>query len=271
MESTLSLPCPEPAARWRELVMPKEHGSWSLAFEPLAFGLLVAPSAAGAFLAGTIAAAFFCRRPLRIAVMDARPARRASARTILVALGAVAAVALAGAIALGGADWLRWLAPSLLAGGVFAIFDVRNAGHEEAAEVAGAAAFAWLPAVFAILDGASPLAAVAVATVMIGRAVPTVLCVRAVLRGGKTGERHVALPLFAAAAALAGAIAFARAGVVPFTAVVLLGLLGLRSIALLVFPRPALRGRTLGMIETALGVAFVIAAAGAWVSFSPNA
>ncbi len=33
-----------------QLTLPKEHGSWSLALEPVAFGLLVAPSAAGAAL-----------------------------------------------------------------------------------------------------------------------------------------------------------------------------------------------------------------------------
>ena len=48
---------------WREVVkltLPKEHGSWSLALEPVAFGLLVAPSAAGAALALAAGLGFFC-------------------------------------------------------------------------------------------------------------------------------------------------------------------------------------------------------------------
>ena len=47
---------------WREaikLTLPNEHGSWSLALEPLALGLLVAPSAAGAALGLAAACGFF--------------------------------------------------------------------------------------------------------------------------------------------------------------------------------------------------------------------
>ena len=56
---------------WRaaaQLTLPKEHGSWSLALEPVAFGLLVAPSAAGAALALAAVSGFFLRRPLKFAL-----------------------------------------------------------------------------------------------------------------------------------------------------------------------------------------------------------
>ena len=33
---------PLTAETWRAVVLPKEHGSWSLAFEPVALGLLAA-------------------------------------------------------------------------------------------------------------------------------------------------------------------------------------------------------------------------------------
>ena len=59
---------------WRaaaQLTLPKEHGSWSLALEPVAFGLLVAPSAAGAALALAAVSGFFLRRPLKL-VMAAK-------------------------------------------------------------------------------------------------------------------------------------------------------------------------------------------------------
>src|ERR1017187_2204793 len=54
---------------WRaaiQLTLPKEHGSWSLALEPVAFGLLVAPSASGAGLALAAVSGFFLRRPMKL-------------------------------------------------------------------------------------------------------------------------------------------------------------------------------------------------------------
>ena len=43
-----------------------------------------------------------------------------------------------------------------------------------------------------------------------------------------------------------------------------LAVLALRTIAFLLSPRPVLRARTIGMIETVLGLAFVVAVALAW-------
>ena len=247
-----------PVASWRELVMPKEHGSWSLAFEPLALGLMVAPSLAGASLAFAVAAAFFARRPLNIAMRDHRADRRAAAfGAVLVCLG-VACWFLLIALALAGGGWAPWLLPSVLLGAAFLAFDLRNGGREEAAEVAGAAAFAFLPAAIAVLADWPAFAAFALGLVMLGRAVPTVLCIRAYLRGAKTGERRPGAALAAAAIAVAMGVMLARGGVAPGGAVVLLGLLLLRAVALLIFPRPALRARSLGVIEAAIGVVFVL-------------
>ncbi|HQY06456.1 MAG TPA: YwiC-like family protein, partial [Lacunisphaera sp.] len=56
--------------------LPKEHGSWSLALEPLALGLLLAPSAAGGALLAAALAGFFARRPLKTALTAPASARR---------------------------------------------------------------------------------------------------------------------------------------------------------------------------------------------------
>ncbi|MBI5767601.1 MAG: YwiC-like family protein [Verrucomicrobia bacterium] len=251
-------------ARWHELVWPREHGSWSLALEPLAFGLLAAPSAAGACLAAAAVAGFFARRPLRTALGDALTERRAEAVAPLVVLGAVAAAGFAGAVAFGGTGWLVWLAPTLVAGAAFLHFDLRFEGRAEAAEVAGAAAFGCLPAALAALAGWSPAASFALAFMMLGRAVPTVLTVRAALRAARTGARRNGPALGAAALALAGSVVCRRAGVAPAIAVAALAVLGVRSFALLVWPAPPWRARTLGTIEAVLGVAFITAVALAW-------
>lgn len=264
MENALSSPRPILVTRWRELVMPKEHGSWSLAFEPLAFGLLAAPSGGGVGLAVAAAAAFFARRPLRIAIMDARLTRRVAARSVLGWLAAVALVAFSGAIAVAGTGWLGWLLPAAAAGVAFAAFDLRNAGREEAAEVAGAATFALLPAAFAAMAGAGLLAASALGVAMLARSVPTVLTVRAAIRAAKGGRSRSAFAVGSAILALGALMALARADLVPVAAVAAAVLFTVRTLALLVYPRPAFRARTLGMIEGALGGLFVVVVGCAW-------
>jgi hypothetical protein len=151
-----------------------------------------------------------------------------------------------------------------MAGGIFVAFDLRNGGREEVAEIAGSSAFAFLPAAFAAIKGVDSGVALALAVVMCGRAVPTVLCVRAALRGAKTGIRRPAPALVAALVALGASIVLLRQGLAPATAAVALAVLLLRAVVLLLYPRPALRARTIGMIEAAIGVAFVIVVAWSW-------
>ncbi len=252
------------AAAWRDVVWPREQGSWSLALEPLAFGLIAAPSLAGVGLALAVVAAFFARRPLRVVGGKPRNERAAVARLALVACGGVAVLALGVAVLLRGVTWFPWLVPPALGGAVFLVFDVRNAGRETVAEVAGAAAFAAVPAALATLAGWSPPAAGALALVMLGRAVPTVLCVRAVLRPTKTGKPCRAPALVATGVALGGGIALVAAGLAPRMVTLALAVLTGRTVALLVYPRPRLRARTLGLIEALLGLAFVIVVAVGW-------
>jgi hypothetical protein len=261
---TASVRLLHPPPVWHDLLMPQEHGSWSLAFEPLALGLLVAPSVAGALLAIAVAAAFFMRRPLRIAWGDASPERRAAARGALLACAAVATVFSLGAVALAGFAWAPWLLPSAAAGAIFVAFDLRHGGREEVAEIAGSAAFAFLPAALATAAAWPAPAALALGFVMLGRTVPTVLCVRAYLRGARTGAARPALALAAALLALVGAMILAVFDLAPITAAVLLGALALRSGGLLVFPRPALRAPALGLVEAVAGAIFVSCAAAAW-------
>jgi hypothetical protein len=252
-------------AAWREAAWPREHGSWSLAIEPLALALLAVPSRAGGWLALAVVAAFFARRPLRTAWREPRPERR---RIALEALAGCALVALAATgLAIDSADgiaWLAWLLPSALMGAGFLAFDLRNSGREHFAEIAGAAAFALLPLALAKLAGAETLAAVALALVMLGRAVPTVMCVRALLRLRKYHELRRGPAFAAALIALGVALAFWREGLVPLAAVLALLFLAGRAGVLLGFPALALRARTVGILEAVLGVAFVLAVGATW-------
>jgi len=271
--SSVALACPPTApspsargavARWREVVWPREHGSWSFALEPLALGLIAAPSPAGACLACAVFAGFLARRPVRMAFTDPPSARRAEARGPLAVISLVASSSFAGAVALGGFEWMQWLAPVAVAGAVFLRYDLRAAGREEIAELAGSAAFALVPAALAALAGWSPVGGAALALLMVGRAAPAVLTVRACLRATKTGERRVAPALVSTGLALVVAVGFVRGGIAPAASAWMLALLAARSLALLVWPRPVLRARTLGMIETVLGLGFVVAVAWSW-------
>jgi hypothetical protein len=263
MVRTFALPSWPSRAEWRDLVLPKEHGSWSLALEPLAFGLLAAPSPAGAWFAVAVIAGFFARRPLRIAWRETRRERREHARVALAMCSVVAATAMLAAVSIAGVFWLRWLVPSAVAGAVFIRYDLRNASRDGAAEVIGAAAFALLPAAFAALAGAGPATALALAIVMCGRAVPTVLTVRGALRGARTGEVRPAPALVAALAALGAGVALAAAGLAPWITAATAAVFLLRA-TIILSPRVSLRARTIGMIEAALGVAFVLAVGIAW-------
>ena len=105
MKSTLVVAEIVQVGRWREIVWPREHGSWSLALEPLALGLLVAPSLAGTWFALAVLAGFLARRPLKMAVKDAKPERRAAARGLLAVCGIVAGGAFGACVVLGGVAW----------------------------------------------------------------------------------------------------------------------------------------------------------------------
>lgn len=252
------------APRWRELVWPREHGSWSLALEPLALGLLAAPSLGGGALAIAAVAAFFVRRPLRTALTDGQAARRDAARRAAVGCGAVALCGWGGALFAAGSGWWPWLLPSAAAGAFFLYFDLHKAGREQHAEIAGAVTFSWLAAVLAVLAGWPALSAAALGAVMLARAVPTVLTVRATVRARKTGHVAPALPVALSVAAAVVIALLARSAIVPRTAAVAVAVLALRSLFLLVFPRPALRASVIGMIEAGVGVAFVLVTALAW-------
>lgn len=66
--------------RVRTVALPVEHGGWSLTLEPVALGLLVAPSRAGFLLAVATVGAFLLRHPLKIVADDRRRGRRGPVR-----------------------------------------------------------------------------------------------------------------------------------------------------------------------------------------------
>lgn len=266
MSTRSPLSAAAPNTSFRSLVLPREHGSWSLALEPVALGLLVAPSRGGVWLALAVIAGFFTRRPLKLALTlpPTEGTRRAAAWrwTLLFALIAVAA--LIAATSPFGANKQQWdvdaLWPLLLAapfGAAFLWFDLRGEMREAEAELVGSAAFAIVPAAFATLAGWSAAPALALAALMLARSIPTVLTVRTYLRFAK-GKPATALPALACAAAfLLGIVALAAFQYVPALACAFVTLLVTRSAILLSPLAPAWSAKRVGMLEAILGLTYL--------------
>lgn len=245
------------AAAPAAVFLPKEHGSWSLALEPLALGLLVAPSPAGAALAAAALAGFFARRPFKAAFAPVHSERRREAREALCLLMALAVAGGFEMLVLGDGLGLWPLLLVVPFGLLFAYFDAQGEGRAAAAEVAGSAAFAVLPAMLAALAGRPAGAALALAVLALVRSVPAVLTLRIFLRQRKGEAASPALPLASAAFGVVAVTGLARAGLLPWVATAGALLLWLRT-AWLVSPwRPAWPARRAGMFEAALGIAYV--------------
>lgn len=256
MTSATTFASAPPAVSLRALLLPREHGSWSLALEPLALALIVAPSGPGAALAGGAIALFFARRP-----WQAARAGDARLRTALVALGVLATVAL-GAFVLGiaqapDAAATGGLLTTMPAGAAFAWFDRRKAGRDAAAELCGALFFALFAAAITLAAGQSWTLAAAVGGFAAFRSGTTILTLRAFLRRRK-GQSVSRLP--AVLAATAGSIAFivyaCQTGC--WLPAVWSSLFLLRAGWLLGPLTPNWSARRLGMVEAVLGVLAVI-------------
>lgn len=259
-------------------MLPREHGSWSLALEPVALGLLVAPTGSGGWLALAVVAGFFTRRPLKLAwTLPSHDPRRAAAAnwTMLFAGLALSALWLAagnpsdlGSIRQPSAFAALW--PLLLAlpfGAAFLWFDLRGEMREAEAELCGSGAFALVPAAFATLAGWSAAPALALAALMLARSVPTVLVVRAYLRVQKGQPAALGLAWLAAALAGAGTLWLVWLDLVPLTGALLACLLFTRSAWLIGPFRPAWSAKKVGLMEAAVGVILLASLAFAYRGF----
>ena len=253
-----------PADRAASVFLPKEHGSWSLALEPLALGLLVAPSWAGGALATAALAGFFARRPLKTALTAPVSPRRTAARLNLLLWSALAAAGLGLAAFLGSPAALWPLLPAALLGALFVTFDLQNDSRAAAAELAGCACFAFVPAALATLAGAPPATALAITALAAARSLPTVMTVRTALRLAKGENLGRQAPLATTGLATAALGALTVTGLVPWTAAALGLLLLARTLWLLGPARPLWPARRIGMAEGLLGLGYVLVLAATW-------
>lgn len=225
-----------PRVRLKPIALPSEHGSWGFLFEPILLGLFVASSFAGAFLALAVIAAFLLRNPVRIvlrarrrSVQTAGSRRVAVARSVALVYGAVSVAAAAACVAaVGFTPWWPLIAASPL-GVAYVVYDSRNQGRSLWPELLGPVALAASAPSIAIASGWTTAAAVALWAVVVVKALPTVVYVRARLRL-EDGERVSALATIVAHfLALLFAAAMVRRGMMPWPTLAVLAVLTARG------------------------------------------
>ena len=250
--------------RVRSVALPVEHGGWGISLEPVALGLLVAPSLPGVFLAIATMGAFLARHPLKLVLADRRRGRTFP-RTVVAGrfallYGIVAAAALLGAL-LTAAD-LRFLLP-LAAASPFAIvqlaYDAKGRSRALFPELAGSLAMAAVASGIALAGGLAPAVAFALWALLAARVAPTILYVRARLTVLHGGTPSVAPVVFAHVLALALALLLLWLGIAPLLAALALAMLLLRAALGLYGRGRAATAKQVGIRELCFGVMTVLA------------
>lgn len=227
------LPRVNSGVRLRSVALPVEHGGWSLLFEPILLGLLVAPSLAALFVSVTATAAFLARHPFRLAVTDWRR-QRVNQRTKIAqrfafAYVVIAILSLSLALRAGGEPFLL---PLLIAAPIVIIqliYDSMGRSRALIAELAGSTSTGALATAIAICGGWSRPLAFALWVIVAARSVPTILYLRARLRllRHKPASRDVAIGAHLLALFLI--IVLGWRGIAPWLAILVMGILLVRA------------------------------------------
>jgi hypothetical protein len=233
----------------RPLALPSEHGGWGLLLEPVALGLLVAPSITGVIVAISALFAFLVRQPLRLALQDARRGkvypRTRYCWMLVLGYGAAALVTMSAAVARGGAQMLipvALIAPLAI---VQLLYDASNRSRALLPEVSGTAALCSVTAVVAMAGATKLEHALGFSGIALARALPAVMYVRVLLRGGRVWP-VILLHVIAVVAIGAYASPFALAAMVILLLRATYGL-----------SRPAPPAKTVGWLEIVFGVVTV--------------
>lgn len=257
------------AVRLKTIALPAERGGWGFLFEPVALGLLLAPSITGLYLALSGVGFFLARQPLTLVMLNRKreSPRTAAAKSFALLYLGIGATSFAAALALAKSSFLF---PLLLASPL-AIVQVAEdwAGRRRVLlpEVAGVIAISSLAAAIALAGGWPAATAFALWTIVVARAVPSILYVRTMLARLHAKEGSPLPTLIAHMIAVALIAFFARASLVSWLAVAAMFILLTRAMIALRFTgRRRVTARQLGFSEIAFGAVTVFAVAlGRWL------
>jgi hypothetical protein len=247
-----------PAAPWRAVALPVEHGGWGFLLEPLVLGLVLAPSPAGAALALGAAAAFLARHPFRLALLDRRRGvrypRTALAERFVAAYLAAALACLAVSFLVARAAFWTVLVVAVPIGLLALGYDARGRSREALPEAAGALALGGSVTAIALAGGMAPGPAWSAWALLGLRAAVSIAYVRARVRLDRGLPAGPGGALAGHGAALAAAAALASRSWAPWLGVVAFAVLSARAAWGLSPRRKAVRPQVLGYQEVGFGI-----------------
>ena len=253
----------------RSVALPAEHGAWSLWLEPVLLALLIAPTSAGIIVAVLSLASLLTRQPLKIMLIDLRKRRvyqRTQQAALFVFLYAVIAIAaLSALIWRGGADVILPLIPAYIGAAVIIWrFDLGGNSRAWLPEALAATVMAAFAVSICRAGGWTWEQAGAVGAIMLARAVPAIIYVRARLRQIKADDDRYLVAIALHAIAFSGLLVLARFGFAPIlSAIASLFLLG-RAIYFLRFGA-RVAPKIVGMQEVTIGLIFVALVAAGFI------
>lgn len=256
--------------RVRTVALPVEHGGWSLTLEPVALGLLVAPSPAGFLLALATVGGFLARHPFKIVAADRRHGRRfprtAVAERFLLLYGGVAiASGLAAVAAAPGYSFFLPLLAALPFASAQLVYDAAGRSRALLPELAGSFGLAAVAAAIALAGGWPLVPSLGLWALLAARALPSILYVRARL-GLLHGESPRTYPvLITHFAALALVALLAWAGTVPPVAAVAFAVLLLRAAVGLSVKSAGGSAKRVGISEVCYGAVTVATVAAGYL------
>ena len=256
--------------KWRSIALPVEHGGWGFTIEPALLGLLVAPSPAAWELAVASLAVFLSRRPVKLVLTDIVRRRWLERTTVAAIFGAIyGAIALAGAVgAVVTADASFW--PPLVMALPFATVALYADAHSQSrtlvAELSGAVAMGATVSMIALADGWEMASALGLWLVLAGRAVATIVLVRAQIRRVH-GRPSQSAAVYAVQAATVVTLAVAAtADVIPWASVSALAAIGV--LAYWSLTRPPVAAKVVGWTQIVVGLFVVLSTAvGVWIDW----
>jgi hypothetical protein len=263
MEATFSPIKQRSGIPLKSIALPIEHGSWGFVFDPIAAGLLLAPSLAGLFIMILVTGGFLMRQPLKFALADWQQGRRlprtAIANRFVLVFGGIAGLGLTGALFTAPAiSFVPFVVVAPLA--IYLILqDAARQTRNLIPEILAAIALSSSLPAMTLAAGWSIWGSIALWTVMLARLIPSIIYVRNRLRleKGKEFSRVTSLASHAAAVLVVGALAYT--GLSPLLVVaVMLFLLGRAAFGMSSF-RQVASAKVIGIYEVIYGVVTVLA------------
>lgn len=246
----------------KSIALPVEHGAWGFLFEPLAAGLLLAPSLAAPFITLLTVGAFLTRQPLKFLLGDWLQKRRLprteiATRFVLI-FGGIAMTGMLGSVFFGTLDSLIPFAVTTPIVVYLIIQDAARRTRELLPEILAAFALASSVAVLALADGFASSFALALWTIMLARLIPSVLYVRSRLRLEKGKEFSRFVPITAHLIALASVVVFYSVSLASVLTVLMAAFLTGRAAVGLSKYRQILKAKIIGVWEVIYGVLYAL-------------